>query len=335
MGIRYPHKATQKIATVEYSAGAEKVINLPVGNVINATMLKLNYGYSVGANQDGPTFASCVRLIKRVEMMINGSDRFVSLDAEALYANARMDSGQNPRGFENLKTVAGDTGKIAVNIPIYHFVPGLIGGDRAALDLRGLDSCTLRIVWADDLTDALVKSANHTLTNVDLDVTVEMTRDVPSTQPRHMLRELMYEEYEVDASKNQFRLKIPRKQGKHIHRAFMYQTRNERVTLASNIGGAQRQVIVGEIAAYAGAQQFSRADWEHHNAMYADLNNTSLLSNIVPITTSLFGEPQKMLDTNVLDDDLTFEFEVDGPDPDKTAKIGFVTSCVRPIRGLN
>lgn len=164
-------KVRRRLPSIPYAASQRNSINIDRDGVLNHLAFALTFRCTNGATGPvGPLWQTLARLIRRLEIVINGQDTVVSISGAHLASRAQVENGV--RAFGMASTVVLTNSAVtdyAVTIPLPLTLPRAVRPDDTSLDLRRVDQATIAITWG-DATDLFTTPNAAAISNVNCDV---------------------------------------------------------------------------------------------------------------------------------------------------------------------
>jgi hypothetical protein len=163
----------RKLQSVTYGgSGVRNTITIDRGDVL--TRLKLSLQYTVTAGSSGPAtplWQCLARLIRKIEIQVNGQDTFFNLSGAHIAARALSDFGSRAYGMESTVVLTGSATATTYKLvlPIALTLPRSRRPDDCALDLRAIDQAILAVTWG-DATDLFTTVNGAAVSAVTLNV---------------------------------------------------------------------------------------------------------------------------------------------------------------------
>jgi len=146
----------QADAAMDFVAASSRSFDIPTDSVYDHLLLGLEYQSSVGVGQDnsGPFDAAPWTLIKRIELVANGSDTIKSYDGAMLHAlNYFDDMGYSPTEDLVITVDSTNTGNIRLQLQLDLASRDMNEPQTTYLDARKLTNIELRITFGAGLAD--------------------------------------------------------------------------------------------------------------------------------------------------------------------------------------
>jgi hypothetical protein len=163
----------RKLPSVAYQAGVRQTITLDRDGVLQMVVLRLQYRVSNGATgPTAPKWHALARLLRRVEVVVDGQDTVVSISGAHIASRALLEFGMRQPGTE--ATVVLTSSAVTdydIVLPLPFFLPKSRRPDDTSLDLRAqtVSQAILAVTWG-DLTDVFTAVNTATLSNVALSI---------------------------------------------------------------------------------------------------------------------------------------------------------------------
>jgi hypothetical protein len=168
-----PATVRRRLSSPLYSAGTRQTVQLDRDGVLLGLAIRLQYRVTNGAT--GPTtplWSTLARLLRRVEVLINGQDTTININGAHLASRHLMEFGTRPLGMDAtvvLTNSAVTDYDIAVRLP-FTLPPGAQRRDDCGLDLRGVQQAVLGITWG-DASDLFGTTNGAVVSNVQAEIT--------------------------------------------------------------------------------------------------------------------------------------------------------------------
>ena len=161
----------RRLASPAYSAGVRNTTALDRDGVLQALNVRVQFNVVTTATAPvGALWQTLSRLIRRLEVVVNGADTVVSMDGPHLASRAHIETGVRAMGMDATVSLAtSTTTAYDVTIPVEFFLRNNRRPDDCALDLRQVQQATLGITWGDQ-TDLFTTPNGATITGATCEV---------------------------------------------------------------------------------------------------------------------------------------------------------------------
>jgi len=141
----------RRLPSVPYQAGTRNTVAIDRDGVLSMLALRLQYTVSNGATPPtGPLWQTLARLIRRLEVVVNGQDTVVSMNGAHLASRAALEFGTRAWGMDAAIVLTSNAvTTYEVVIPLPFFLPRAVRPDDSSLDLRRADQAVLAVTWGD------------------------------------------------------------------------------------------------------------------------------------------------------------------------------------------
>ncbi len=145
------------IGQVDYASQQRKTLEIDRTGILTELQLHLQYTVTSAAGAISvPWYNTLSRIIRRLEVLVNGKDTLVSLPGEFLETLAKFDSSVAPFGADDSFVLTGSTTATTYNVvlPVRFDLPRSSNPLLCALPAERLGQVTLAITWANaDISD--------------------------------------------------------------------------------------------------------------------------------------------------------------------------------------
>lgn len=164
----------RKLGTIPYQASVRNTLTLDRDGVLVQLTLRLVYTVTNGATGPvGPLWQTLARLIRRVDIIVDGQDTFVSLSGAHLVMRALFDTFVRQYGMDATVVLTNSAVTVyEVHIPIFLTLPPTTAAraDDCALDMRQVTQAQLGVTWGDVSDLFTTPNANTAVSAVTLNV---------------------------------------------------------------------------------------------------------------------------------------------------------------------
>lgn len=270
-------KVTRQLPSVPYQAGVTNSIAIDRDGVLFETRLRLAFRVSNGATPPtGPRWMTLARLLRRVEMQLNGQDTFITLPGQHIASRAQYEYGVRQWGMDSsIVLTANAVTDYEIILPIPHYLPKAQRPDDAAVDLRRVQQCNLRITWG-DASDLFTTPGTAVVSNVTCSVEGYYVTQI-EPERMYFLRVLDVLDQPNTISNANLTIMQDRAQGT-LYRSW------HMATLRNDI--AVQNIFTGNLRLYAGAMQyFSR---EPSQVLAESIRHAALPASEIPANERVY-----------------------------------------------
>lgn len=141
----------RRLPSVPYQAGVRNTIAIDRDGVLSMLGIRLAFRVSNGATApSGPLWQTLARLIRRLEVIVNGADTVVSISGAHLASRSQVEFGTRPFGMDaTVVLTANAVTDYEVYLECPFFLPRSQRMDDTSLDLRRVDQAILAVTWGD------------------------------------------------------------------------------------------------------------------------------------------------------------------------------------------
>lgn len=142
----------RKLGTIPYQASVRNTLTLDRDGVLVQLTLRLLYTCTNGGTGPvGPLWQTLARLIRRVDIIVDGQDTFFSLNGAHLAMRALFDCAVRQYGMDATVVLTNSAVTVyEVHLPIFLTLPPRAARpDDCALDMRQVTQAQLGITWGD------------------------------------------------------------------------------------------------------------------------------------------------------------------------------------------
>lgn len=198
-GLNYRPKP---LGSFTYAASSRRSMDIDREGVAAQYNLRLQFTITNSATPPvGVRFQALARLLRRVEVILQGRDTVVAIDGAGLAALATYETGQVPLGMGDTVVLTGSAVTVYnVVLPLPRFLPRGISPDDASDDLRGLSQAQL-VVEFGDASDIFNTPNGAVVSAVTCEVEAEYVEGYPSDRV-FLLRNLDMTEIDIPATQS-------------------------------------------------------------------------------------------------------------------------------------
>lgn len=149
--ILAPSMVRRRLPSVPYQAGVRNTVAVDRDGVLSMVVVRLAFRVANGATAPvGPLWQTLARLIRRLELVVNGQDTVVTISGAHLASRAQMEFGVRPLGMDStIVLTANANTDYEIVLPLPLFLPRAVRPDDCSLDLRRVNQCIAAITWGD------------------------------------------------------------------------------------------------------------------------------------------------------------------------------------------
>jgi hypothetical protein len=256
----------RRLPSVQYQAGVRNTVTLDRDGVLSQLNFVLRFRIANGATAPiGPLWNALSRLLRRVEVVIDGQDTVMSINGPHMASRALLEFGARPLGMEaTVVLTASATTDYTVVLPLPMYLPRGRRPDDTSLDLRKVNQAIVAVTWGDISDIFATPGATAALSNVSLNLEGEYLVN-PAADALFMARSLDIQDVTNPASNANLQALIDRGSDMFWRSFHIVTTRN-------NV--AVGNIITNDIRLTAGA--FTYANREAVAIQGASQRNASL-----------------------------------------------------------
>lgn len=141
----------RSLPNVTYQAGVRNTIQIDRDGVLYALNIRVQATITNGGTgPTGPLYQTLARIIRRVEVVVDGQDTVVSISGAMLAARNTLDFGARPYGMDvAVSTANGGTTDMDIVLRVPFYQPRAVRPDDTSLDLRNVTQAILAVTWGD------------------------------------------------------------------------------------------------------------------------------------------------------------------------------------------
>ena len=146
-----PATVRRRLPSVPYQAGVRNTIMVDRDGVLTKLALRVAFRITNGGTAAvGPLWQTLARIIRRLEVVVNGADTVVSITGAHLASRAQVEFGTRMFGMDSaIVLTASAATDYEIVLPLPFYLPRAQRPDDTALDLRRVDQAILAITWGD------------------------------------------------------------------------------------------------------------------------------------------------------------------------------------------
>jgi hypothetical protein len=245
MNAPAPAIVRRRLASPLYAAGVRQTVQLDRDGVLLGAVIRVQYRVTNGATGPvGPLWSTLARILRRVEVVVNGQDTVINVNGAHLASRQLVESTQRPLGMEAsvvLTNSAVTDYDISIRVP-FVLPYGAQRRDDTALDLRGVQQAILAVTWG-DASDLFTTPGAAAISNVNVEITGHYLVNASPAQ-RYLVRALDIQD--VDNTTTNANLSVLLDRGSDIF------WRNLHIaTLRNNV--AVQNILTGDVRWQAGS----------------------------------------------------------------------------------
>jgi hypothetical protein len=173
----------RRLPSPQYQAGVRNTIAIDRDGVLMMLVLRVQFRCTNGATGPvGPLWQTLARIMRRVEVIVNGQDTVVTINGAHLASRAQVEWGGRSLGMD--ATVVLTNSAVTdydVTIPLPFFLPKGVRPDDTGLDLRQTQQAILAVTWG-DASDLFTTTNSAALSNVSCVVEGHYYVNAPAEQ---------------------------------------------------------------------------------------------------------------------------------------------------------
>jgi hypothetical protein len=190
-----PAIVRRRLASPLYAAGVRQTVQIDRDGVLLGLALRVQFRVANGGTPPtGPLWSTLARILRRVEVVVNGQDTVVNVNGAHLASRQLLESSQRALGMDAAVVLTGGTNTdydITIRLP-FTLPMGAQRRDDTALDLRGVQQAILAITWG-DASDLFATVGTAAIQNVSAEITGHYLVNAAPTA-RYMVRALDIQE---------------------------------------------------------------------------------------------------------------------------------------------
>ena len=240
-----PAIVRRKLASPLYAAGVRQTIQIDRDGVLLGLAIRVQYRITNGGTAAvGPLWSTLSRILRRVEVVVNGQDTVLNINGAHLASRALVENGQRALGMDaTVVLTASAATDYDIVIPVSFMLPkGAQRRDDTALDLRGVQQAILAVTWG-DTSDIYTTPNGAAISNVQVEITGHYLVNANPAQ-RFLVRALDVQE--VDNTTTNANLSILLDRGSDLFWRSLHIA-----TLRNNV--AAQNILTGDIRWSAGS----------------------------------------------------------------------------------
>lgn len=194
-------KVTRKLGTITYTESTKQQLRLDQDGILQH--LKIRHKFTTTSGSSGPSgakYLTLARLIKRLELVVNGQDTIINQDGPHIAARQNVERGVRAYGMDATVVTTGSSTvtnyDVVLEVPMN--LPRAIQPEDTALDFRKISQAILSIDWG-GASDLFGTTNSLAVSNVTTTVEGEFLV-FPDPNQGYMVRELNMMEQEVTAT---------------------------------------------------------------------------------------------------------------------------------------
>jgi len=296
-----PSMVRRRLPSVPYQAGVRNTIAIDRDGVLSQINIRLAYRVANGATAPvGPLWQTLARLIRRLEIVVNGQDTVVTISGAHLASRATLEWGVRPLGMDtSIVLTANQNTDYEIVLPLPLFLPRAVRPDDTSLDLRRVNQAILAITWGDASDLFATPGATVQVQNVVCSVEGSYLVNARPDQV-FMVRALDMQETTSPASNAN--LTILQDRGSDLFwRSWHIATLRNQV--------AVQNIITGDVRLFAGAFSYANRDG---NAVLAEGAREAAIpwseypaaDRVYPIRAQYLGQNVTLINAGALSGDL-------------------------------
>lgn len=146
-----PAMVRRRLPSVPYQAGTRNTVAIDRDGVLSMMAIRLGFVVSNGATPPSGVQWQCLaRLIRRLEIVVNGQDTVVSMNGAHLASRAALEFGARAFGMDTTVVLTANAVTFyEIVLPLPFFLPRAVRPDDTSLDLRRVDQAICAVTWGD------------------------------------------------------------------------------------------------------------------------------------------------------------------------------------------
>jgi len=288
----------RSLGNIPYASGQNGSLALDTDSVMTTLWLRLQATIvTTSTAMVGNKWGGIARLLRQIEIQVEGRDTVIGLDGEGAVMLATQDFSTPPHG-DGAVDLTVTTTVYDLFLPISMALPKSQNPLATALDLRGINQANLVVRWG-NIADLVTTVNGGVLSGVSLDVYAEYQDNVPPGVG-FAVRSLDIQSSGVTGTDANFNITQDKGTGL-LYRSFKL------VTLRGDIA-VSTVLDANSIRLVAGNQNFMNWPAELVRASAKSWGHLATeLVNVYPVDIPSFGQIQQMINTNMLDADLRIQ----------------------------
>ena len=240
-----PLKNPIPLGEVDFTENGRHTLEINRVGILAETMLRMRFTITNGVSAAvGPKWFALARLLKRVEIKINGVDTPVSIDGPGMVLRAIMEYGVVPQGMSDTVVLTGSAAtSYDIFIPIAHYLPRSADPFYTALPVNRFRQATIEITYG-DIDDIYTTANGATISAVTVDAHGKFLVNV-DPQQQFRARVLDVIEEELTATSSNWRLVADRGTGM-VHRSHMIQTVVDDIASEAILDSGTLKLVTGQ-----------------------------------------------------------------------------------------
>lgn len=230
-----PTKTTRKVGNFQFVAGGRDSLRLDTDGVVTRLLIRIKFSVTSGSSaMVGPLFQTLARLIKKVDIEVNGRDVIQTQPGWMLAAEAFVANKLPAYGMDSTVVLTGSTTTTAYDVilPVYLDNPLGRRRDDTALDMAGLSQVVVRCEFG-TIADLVATTNSATVTVSEMTLAAEHminyrrgTAANGAPQPLN-IRHIDWIEDTITATSPAHEITVDNKTGLFIQSLFVFATVND------------------------------------------------------------------------------------------------------------
>lgn len=307
LSTRYLNRV--RLGNITYRSAQRETLEIPRIGVLHTLYVRVKYTVTSGSSaMSGPLFNTLSRIIRRLEVTVNGSDTVVNTTGPMLEAMARLDDAVPPLGTDDSFVLSGSATatEYDITLPLMFFLPHHRIPDDTGLPTKAFRDVTMAITWgSDDCADLVATTNDAAISNVTCQITGEFHVGVSPAAPKpksYRARGLSLIDDTLSASQTDYAMEIASAGNPILFRRALI------TTLVNNVG-SDAILSGGSVKLEAVPTIAQTIDGGVLKAINKRRYRVSPQTGVYMIDTELFGEGTDMIDVSQLDADLKLVFD--------------------------
>lgn len=296
-------KQLAHIGEIEYQSGARRQLYIPRYAPLLELMLKLNFTITNGgAAAVGPLYQTLARILRRIEVTVNGRDTIINISGETAAALAFIEQGIVAKGMDSAVVLtSGAATAYEIFLPIRFTLPRGLNPDDTALDFRRGIEATLTVQFANsDCSDFYTTPNSAALSGVTCEVSGLYYLDAPADKV-YRTRTLDQLTPELTASSSAFQISLDKGSGVLI-RSLLLETIAASVGTDAILANGMLELSVGTSPIWKAKAKHIKALMQHD---YMVAPQTGVYHAFMPT----YGQGISMLPTKGLNTDMVLKLD--------------------------
>lgn len=294
-----------KLGSLTYRSAQRETLEIPRTGVLHSLDIRVRFTVTSGSSaMVGPLFNTLSRIIRRLEITVNGSDTVINTTGPMLEAMARLDNQIAPLGTDDAFVLTGSSTATAYDIVLHvpFYMPNHRIPDDTGLPTKSFRDVTLAVTWAaDDVSDFVTTPNSAVMSGVTCTIHGEFHNNVPADKT-YRARGLSLIDDSLSATQSDWAIEIASAGSQMLLRRLF-------LTTLVNSVGSDAILAAGSMKLEAVPVIAQIMDGPVCKAINRRRYKVDPQTGVYCLDTELFGEGVDMIDVRALDSDLNLVFD--------------------------